>query len=74
MTLAAQCSIDVAPTRALPLGAQHAIAVQRFVREPGQRIHAVSALVALRAAGEPYGYPQLAQHEWLGSLSGLGRR
>jgi serine/threonine-protein kinase HipA len=61
MTLAAKCSIHVAATRAVSLGPQHAIAVRRFDRKAGQRIHAISALVALRAAGEPYGYPQLAQ-------------
>jgi serine/threonine-protein kinase HipA len=61
MTLAAKAGIDVAPTRALKVGARHAVAVSRFDRQPGGRIHAMSAHVALRAAGEEYGYPQLAQ-------------
>ncbi len=61
MTLAARCGIEVAPTRALPVAGRHAVAVRRFDRTPGRRIHAVSAAVALRAAGEPFGYPQLAQ-------------
>ena len=30
-------------------------------RQIGRRLHAQSAHVALRAAGEPYGYPELAQ-------------
>jgi serine/threonine-protein kinase HipA len=33
----------------------------RFDREPGLRRHAISANVALKAAGEGLGYPELAQ-------------
>ncbi|CAN7782920.1 HipA domain-containing protein [Variovorax sp. LjRoot175] len=61
MTLAARCGIEVAATRALPVRGKHAVAVRRFDRAPGCRIHAISAHVALRAVGEEYGYPQLAQ-------------
>ncbi|MBB3178454.1 type II toxin-antitoxin system HipA family toxin [Variovorax sp. Sphag1AA] len=61
MLLAARCGIDVASTRALPVGGGHAVAVRRFDRLPGVRLHAISAHVALRAVGEEYGYPQLAQ-------------
>ncbi|MFG6429767.1 type II toxin-antitoxin system HipA family toxin [Roseateles sp. LYH14W] len=63
MTLAAQAGITVAQTRALPLpGGRHALAVRRFDRAPGgARVHALSAHVALRAAGESMGYPELAQ-------------
>ena len=71
MTLAAQAGIRVAQTRAiqLPLGVpgsgqstlRHAVAVRRFDREAGKRRHALSAHVALRAAGEMMGYPELAQ-------------
>ena len=61
MTLAAKCGIAVAKTRALRLGAGHAVAVRRFDRAGSRRIHAVSAFVALRAAGEELGYPQMAQ-------------
>lgn len=61
MLLAAQCGIEVAPTRALRAGGRHAVAVRRFDRAPGIRRHAISAHVALRAVGEAYGYPQLAQ-------------
>ena len=61
MTLAARCGIEVATTRALPVGGRHAVAVRRFDRAPGRRIHAISAHVALRAVSEEYGYPQLAQ-------------
>lgn len=61
MTLAKGAGIQVATTRAIPVGAKHAIAIERFDRAPGQRIHAASAHVVLRAAGEELGYPQLAQ-------------
>ena len=63
LTLAARAGIRVAPSRALPLqDGRHAVAVRRFDREPGgRRRHALSAQVALRAAGEVSGYPELAQ-------------
>lgn len=61
MTLAARCAIDVAPTRALPVGGRHAVAIRRFDRAGERRLHAVSAHVALRAVGEELGYPQFAQ-------------
>jgi len=61
MTLAAACGVEVAPTRALPVAGRHAVAIRRFDRAAGRRLHAVSAHVALRAAGEVFGYPQLAQ-------------
>jgi serine/threonine-protein kinase HipA len=35
--------------------------VRRFDRTGSGRVHALSACVALRAAGEPFGYPELAQ-------------
>jgi len=59
--LAAMCGIDVAVTRALPVRGRHAVAVRRFDRTGSMRLHAMSAFVALRAAGEDLGYPQLAQ-------------
>ena len=67
MTLAAQAGIRVAQTRLLPLtsragqGATHAIAVNRFDRVQGSRVHAISADVALRASGEHMSYPALSQ-------------
>ncbi|MDO9400975.1 MAG: HipA domain-containing protein [Polaromonas sp.] len=61
MLLAASCGIEVARTQALPVGQEHAVAVRRFDRVGSTRLHAVSAQVALRAAGEDNGYPQLAQ-------------
>ncbi len=61
MTLATQAGIRCAPTRPIRLMDGHAVAVKRFDREGGRRIHAMSALVALRAAGERLGYPELAQ-------------
>lgn len=61
MSLARLCGIDAAETRAIPVGARHAVAIRRFDRRGAARIHAVSANVALKAAGEELGYPQLAQ-------------
>lgn len=61
MRLAAQCGIDVAQTRALPLPQRHALAVKRFDRSGAQRSHVISANTVLRAAGLPMGYPELAQ-------------
>lgn len=61
MELARSCGIEVATTRALPVGSGHAVAVRRFDRAGRARLHAVSAHVALRAAGEELAYPQLAQ-------------
>jgi serine/threonine-protein kinase HipA len=61
MELARACGIEVATTRALPLGSGHAVAIKRFDRNGPMRVHIVSAHVALRAAGEAPGYPQLAQ-------------
>jgi serine/threonine-protein kinase HipA len=68
LTLAAQAGIQVAETRPIPLAQRahpHALAVRRFDREasaPGvRRCHALSARVALKAAGSPLGYPELAQ-------------
>jgi serine/threonine-protein kinase HipA len=39
----------------------HAVAIKRFDRNGGLRLHSLSACVALRAAGERFGYPELAQ-------------
>lgn len=61
MTLAGRCGIRVAPTRALPVGRGHAVAVRRYDRQGGTRLHAISAKVALGAVGEALGYPQLGQ-------------
>ena len=61
MELARGCGIEVATTQALPVGSEHAVAVRRFDRAGQARLHAVSAHVALSAAGEEPGYPQLAQ-------------
>ena len=60
MTLAAIAGIEVCETRAMRITDGHAVAVQRFDRAGEARLHAMSAHVALRAAGEPYGYPELA--------------
>jgi serine/threonine-protein kinase HipA len=61
MTLARQARIRVAETRAVRLTAGHAVAVKRFDREGDRRIHCLTAHVALRAAAERFGYPELAQ-------------
>ena len=61
MTLASRAGIRSAPTRALRLPGGHAVAVRRFDRQGGRRLHALSAQVALKAAAEPMGYPELSQ-------------
>ncbi len=61
MTLARQAGIRVAETMPVRLVAGHAVAVKRFDRERGRRIHCLTAHVALRAAAERFGYPELAQ-------------
>ena len=61
MTLAAQANIHVAETKAVRLTHGHAVAIKRFDRAAGSRVHSLSAAVALRAAGERFGYPELAQ-------------
>jgi serine/threonine-protein kinase HipA len=66
MTLAAQAGISVAQTQVIHLAAANAVAVRRFDRVDGRRIHSISAGTAIRAATpagiEPeMGYPQLAR-------------
>jgi serine/threonine-protein kinase HipA len=66
MTLAAQADISVAQTQVIRLVAANALAIRRFDRLAGQRIHSISAGTAIRAATaagtEPeMGYPQLAR-------------
>ena len=61
LRLAAQCGIQVAETRALPLARGHAVAVRRFDRDGGKRSHVISADTVLRASGLPLGYPEMAQ-------------
>ena len=66
MTLAAQAGINVAQTQVIHLVAAKALAIRRFDRVDGQRIHSISAGTAIRAAtpagNEPeMGYPQLAR-------------
>jgi serine/threonine-protein kinase HipA len=59
--LAAKAKIRSAQTRPIRLADGHAVAVKRFDRHGVRRVHALTALVALRAAGERFGYPELAQ-------------
>jgi serine/threonine-protein kinase HipA len=61
LQLARRCGIHTADTLALPLPKGHAVAVKRFDRTGASHLHVLSAHVALRAAGEPMGYPELAQ-------------
>ena len=62
MTLASTAGIRSAETRAIPLHRGHAVAVKRFDRRAdGARMHCLSANVALKAAGERLGYPELSQ-------------
>lgn len=65
MSLARRCGLTVAETRAITFAqGKSAVAVRRFDRRAGaagvSRIHALSMDVALRAAGETPGYPELA--------------
>jgi len=61
MTLARKAGILTAETLSVRLTHGHAIAISRFDRVRGARLHSLSAGVALRAAGERFGYPELAQ-------------
>lgn len=61
MTLAAHAGIRVAHTLPVKVHHGHAVAIRRFDRAAGMRRHAISANVALKAAGEELGYPELAQ-------------
>jgi serine/threonine-protein kinase HipA len=61
MTLAQKAAIRVAHTMPVRLTHGHAVAVKRFDRNRGLRLHSLSAYVALRAAAERFGYPELAQ-------------
>lgn len=61
MTLAGKAQIRSAPTMAVRLTVGHAVAIRRFDRTGTERRHCVSGAVALRAAGEQFGYPELAQ-------------
>ncbi len=61
MTLAQKAGIRVATTMPLRVEDGHAVAVRRFDRRQGRRVHCLTAHVALRAANERFGYPELAQ-------------
>ncbi len=61
MTLATEAGITVPPTIPIRLTCGHAVAIKRFDRVGGRRLHGLSANVALKAAGERIGYPELAQ-------------
>ncbi len=66
MTLAERAGITVAKTEVIRLGGANAVAIYRFDREQGRRVHSISAGTAIRAATasgeEPeLGYPELAR-------------
>jgi serine/threonine-protein kinase HipA len=61
MTLSRAANIRAAETMPIRLVDGHAIAIKRFDRVASRRVHALSANVALKAAGEELGYPELAQ-------------
>jgi serine/threonine-protein kinase HipA len=61
MTLAQKAGIRVAATMPVRLTHGHAVAIKRFDRDGDSRIHCLTAFVALRAAADRYGYPELAQ-------------
>ena len=60
MTLAAKAGITVAQTRPVKLARGVVLAVKRFDRARGARLHALSANVALKAAGSELSYPAVA--------------
>jgi len=53
--------LNTAETQLLTLPKGHALAVKRFDRIGQRRLHVLSARVALHAAGEGMGYPELSQ-------------
>ena len=61
MTLAQKAGIRTAQTMPVRLTLGHAVAISRFDRRGELRLHSLSAGTALRAAGERFGYPELAQ-------------
>lgn len=61
MTLSRVAGIRAAESRAIRLVDGHAVAIKRFDRAGRRRVHALSANVALKAAGEELGYRELAQ-------------
>lgn len=66
LTLARRAGISTVATQVVALKGQNAVAVRRFDREHGRRIHCISAGTAIRAATaagvEPeMGYPELAR-------------
>ena len=66
MTLAERAGITVAKTQVIHLAGANAVAIRRFDRKLGIRIHSISAGTAIRAATasgeEPeMGYPELAR-------------
>jgi len=66
MTLAAKACIEVAPTQVIQISGINAIAIRRFDRQDGKRIHAISAGTAIRAESDQgrdpdMAYPVLAQ-------------
>ena len=61
MTLSRAAGVRAAQTLPIRLVDGHAVACLRFDRSGAARVHALSAHVALRAASERMGYPELAQ-------------
>lgn len=61
LTLADKAGIKVAETRPVPFASGVALAIKRFDRAAGRRLHALSANVVLKAAGVELSYPNLAQ-------------
>ena len=66
MTLAHKAGIHVAQTLPVRLKGEHAVAVKRFDRHNGVRVHSISACTLLRSElpegmAPEFGYPQLAR-------------
>lgn len=60
MQLARRAGINACNTNLISFRTGHAVAVERFDRNDGQRAHVISAKTALAAAGVQGGYPEMA--------------
>jgi serine/threonine-protein kinase HipA len=71
MTLAERAGITVARTQVIHLAGANAVAVRRFDREQGLRIHSISAGTAIRAATASGAAPDMGYPEWRAFFAGL---
>jgi serine/threonine-protein kinase HipA len=72
MTLARKAGITVAQTQVIPLAGANAVAIRRFDRDSGLRIHSISASTAIRAATAPGAEPEMSYPELARILRRVG--